>query len=73
MAQRDVTQSVRLDGMKAGELKEFLQDVPSEASLSLEHVPRDRPFDSEVNRLTARWTVDSNRPAPRPIPDRPQA
>jgi len=73
MAQRDISTSIRLDGLQAGELRVFLQGVPSEATLSLEHIPRDRPFDPEVNRLTARWSVDNNRPASQPITDRPQA
>lgn len=56
MARRDIQQTIRLDELKAGELKDFLKDVPAEATLSLVHTPRDRPFDSEQNSLTAAWS-----------------
>lgn len=58
MARREVRQTVQLDGLNAGELSDFLKDVPDEATLSLTHVPRDRPFDSEQNKLTASWVVE---------------
>lgn len=31
----------------AEELRRFLEDVPDSAQISISHVPRDRPFDSE--------------------------
>lgn len=46
---------INLSGVNAQQLKEWLAGIPALATLTVHTIPRDRPSDSEVTTITARW------------------
>ena len=47
-----------LHGMSAGELREVLSEVPDNATLSVNSVEGDRPWESGYHTLSFSWTKE---------------
>jgi hypothetical protein len=62
MGQLTTTRTLRGSTLTAGEIREFLRDVPNGETVRVTITPRDRPFDSETVNMSVT-------PRPRPSGD----